>query len=85
MSLAVDGMKVKEIASNSPAYQAGIRPGDIITAVNGISYSQMREGEMQLRIEGPVGSKVKLTVTHEGAPTPTEVEVVRVSLEQLRF
>ncbi len=83
--LVEQGMKVKEIASNSPAYQAGIRPGDIITAVNGISYSQMREGEMQLRIEGPVGSKVKLTVTHEGAPTPTEVEVVRVSLEQLRF
>jgi len=79
------GMRVKEVASNSPASGAGIKPGDIIIAVNGIPYSQMREGEMQLRIQGPVGSRVKLTVTREGASTPTDVEVVRVSPEQLRW
>jgi len=79
------GMRIKELAGNSPAYEAGIRSGDVITAVNGVSYSQMREGEMQLRIQGPVGTKVKLTVTHEGAPTPVDIEVTRVSLEQLRY
>lgn len=79
------GMRIKELAGNSPAYEAGIRPGDVITAVNGVSYSQMREGEIQLRIQGPVGSKVKLTVTHEGAPAPVDIEVTRVSLEQLRY
>jgi len=79
------GMKVKEVADNSPAYQAGIRTGDIIIAVDGINYMQMKEGEMQLRIQGPVGSKVKLTVTHECAPSPEEVEITRVSPEELRY
>jgi membrane-associated protease RseP (regulator of RpoE activity) len=83
--LAQQGMKVKEVAGNSPAYQAGIRPGDVVIAVDGISYSQMREGEMQLRIQGPVGSHVRLTVTHEGAPSPREVEVTRVSSDGLRY
>jgi len=79
------GMRVREVASNSPAYQAGIKPGDLIIAVNGVSYSQMREGEMQLRIQGPVGSRVKLTVTHEGAPAPVDVEMTRIRLEQLHW
>ncbi len=79
------GMKVNEVAGNSPAYEAGIRQGDIIIAVNGISYSRMREGEMQLRIQGPVGTKVKLTITHEGASAHVDVEVTRVSPEELRW
>jgi len=79
------GIKVTEMAKNSPAYEAGLRPGDLIIAVNGVKYSQMREGEIQLRIKGPVGSKVKLSTTHEGAPVPVEIEVTRVALEQLRW
>ncbi len=79
------GMKVKEVAISSPAYEAGIRPEDIIIAVNGISYSQMREGEMQLRIQGPIDSKAKLTVTHGSASAPLDIEVTRVSPEQLRW
>jgi ketosteroid isomerase-like protein len=39
------GMRIKETATNSPAYQAGIRSGDIIVGVNGVSYSQMRKGK----------------------------------------
>ncbi len=40
------GMRVNEVVGNSPAYEAGIRQGDIIIAVNGVNYSQMRQGEM---------------------------------------
>ena len=43
----------------------------------------MREGEMQLRIQGPVGSKVKLTVTRNGYLAPLVIEITRVSVEQL--
>lgn len=79
------GIKVTEMAKNSPAYEAGLKPGDLIIAVNGIGYSQMMEGEIQLRIRGPVGSKVKLTTTHEGAPAPTEMEVTRIDMAQLSY
>jgi C-terminal processing protease CtpA/Prc len=85
IEVVAQGIKVTELAKNSPAIEAGLRPGDLIIAVNGISFSQMREGEIQLRIKGPIGSKVKLTVTHEGSPAPIDMEVTRVSLEELRY
>jgi len=45
----------------------------------------MREGEIILRIQGPVGSKVLLSIIREGVPTPIDIEVTRVDLSQLRF
>ena len=69
--------RVDAVAANSPADEAGIKPGDIITAVDGVSYSQMREGEIQLRIKGELGSKVLLTVIREGVAAPLNIEVTR--------
>jgi hypothetical protein len=71
------GARVDKVAAKSPADEAGIKPGDIITAVDGVSYSQMREGEIQLRIRGKLGSKVLLTVIREGMATPIDIEVTR--------
>jgi len=79
------GIKVKEFAQDSPAKGAGIELGDVITAVDGVSFSEMREGEIILRIQGPVGSKVLLTIIREGVPTPIDIEVTRVDLSQLRY
>jgi ketosteroid isomerase-like protein len=71
------GARVDKVAANSPADEAGIKPGDIIIAVDGVSYSQMREGEIQLRIRGKLGSKVLLTVIREGVAAPIDIEVTR--------
>lgn len=80
------GIKVNKLVVGSPASEAGVRPGDIITAVDGhnINPAVMREGEVILRISGPVGSKLCLTLIHEGMTTPVDVEVTRVDLEALR-
>ena len=83
--VTAQGIKITELARNSPAYAAGLRLGDLIIAVNGISFLQMREGEFQLRVKGPVGSKVKLTTTHEGAQALTEIEITRVNLAELNY
>jgi len=80
-----EGIRITEIAGNSPLNDTGVKPGDLIVAVNGVPYSQMREGEIQLRIKGPVGSKVKLTVTHEGAPSPIEFEITRIDMAKVSF
>jgi C-terminal processing protease CtpA/Prc len=37
----------------------------------------MREGEIQLRISGNLGSKVLLTVIREGVAAPIDIEVTR--------
>jgi hypothetical protein len=80
------GIRVKELVENSPAYEAGMRVGDIIIAVNGVNCSEMtRPGEIQLRIKGPIGSKVVLTVIHEGMAAPIDIEVTRVDLTKLHY
>jgi len=83
--IVAQGWKVKRFAENSPAYEAGVRQGDIIIAVDKVSYSQMRKGEMLLRIKGSVGSKVLLTIIREGMTGPIDIEVTRVDLNQLRY
>ena len=76
-TLTEKGARVDKVAANSPADEAGIKPGDTITAVDGFSYSQMREGEIQLRIKGELGSNVLLTVIREGVAIPIDIEVTR--------
>jgi ketosteroid isomerase-like protein len=77
LTLTDKGARVDKVAASSPADEAGVKPGDIITAADGVSYSQMREGEIQLRIRGKLGSKVLLTVTREGVTAPIDTEVTR--------
>jgi len=83
--IVAQGWKVKRFAEKSPAYEAGVRQGDIIIAVDKVSYPQMRKGEMLLRIKGSVGSKVLLTIIREGMTDPIDIEVTRVDLNQLRY
>ena len=79
------GIRVTQLAKNSPAYDPGMRQGDIIIAVNKVSCSKMRDDEAQLRIYGAVGSKVLLTVVHQGTDTSVDIEVIRASLEKMQY
>jgi carboxyl-terminal processing protease len=62
--LANDGGRVKVIApiEDTPAAQAGIRPGDIIERVDGKPVDGLNLGEAVERIRGPAGTSVRLTV-----------------------
>ena len=46
----------------SPAFRAGVMPGDIIIKVNGESIEGLRVSEVIEKIAGPLGSEVRLTV-----------------------
>src|SRR5687768_10523066 len=48
----------------SPAFKAGVMPGDIILKVNGESIEGKRVSEVIEKIAGPLGSEVRLTVRH---------------------
>ena len=78
------GLRVEALAKNSPALAAGIQPGDLVIAVNGLNYSEMREGEAALRISGKIGSKVSLTVLRRDS-APIEVEITRVPFAELQW
>jgi carboxyl-terminal processing protease len=60
-----------------PAYRAGIRPGDVIVAVNGKPTDNMSTSEVADLLRGPKGSRVKITVLREGTDKPLEFNVVR--------
>ncbi|MGA2274616.1 MAG: S41 family peptidase [Bryobacteraceae bacterium] len=51
----------------SPAYRAGIRPGDAIVAVNGQSVGGMNTSEVVDRLKGPRNTQVTVTVEREEA------------------
>ncbi|MBI2866285.1 MAG: S41 family peptidase [Chloroflexi bacterium] len=61
----------------SPASRAGIRPGDQILAVDGMSIEGLSLGEVIVRIRGPAGTNVTLTIQHEGEPTPVSITLTR--------
>jgi C-terminal processing protease CtpA/Prc len=79
------GLRILEMARNSPALEGGAGTGEIIIAVNGITYSQMHENEMSLRLRGPIGSKVTLTIIHEGNTKPLDIEITRVNMSEINF
>ena len=65
----------------SPAAMAGIRPGDIILAVNGESIDGMGLLDVVSLIRGPRGSNVTLLVKHLGALDPIEMTITRGLIE----
>ncbi len=60
-----------------PAERAGIRPGDLVLAVNGESIEGLSILEAVNKIRGPKGTEVLLLVRHLGDVEDTEIAVVR--------
>jgi len=61
----------------TPAYRAGIRPGDVIVAVDGKPTDNMNTGEVADLLKGPKGTSVRITILREGAEKPLDFTVVR--------
>lgn len=62
---------------DTPAFRAGLRPGDLIVAVEGKSTLDMQLESVVNELRGDPGTKVAISVaTHLGA-TPREVEIQR--------
>ncbi len=63
--------------AGAPAYRAGIRPGDIIVAVDGKPTDNMSTSDVADLLKGPKGTTVKITVLREGVDKPLTFTVVR--------
>ena len=61
----------------SPAYKAGLRPGDIIIAVNDKRTDNLTTPEVADLLKGPRGTKVQIVVQREGVEKPITFNVVR--------
>ena len=61
----------------SPAYKAGIRPGDIILKVDGKSCTGLTTTEVADMLKGAKGTTVHISLGREGWDKPIDVTVVR--------
>jgi carboxyl-terminal processing protease len=79
-------LRVVAPLEGSPGEQAGLRPGDVITQVNGQDISRVGLDDAVAMIRGPRGTTVTLTVTREGEPAPLTFAIVRseIKLELVR-
>jgi carboxyl-terminal processing protease len=63
--------------AGAPAYRAGIRPGDIIIAVDGKPTDNMSTSDVAELLKGPKGTSVKITMLREGSDKPLDFTVIR--------
>src|SRR5438874_1062210 len=71
------GALVGEVTPKSPAEKAGIRTGDVITAVNGKKVSDSRELRLMIGSMAP-GTNVQLEVNREGQKKTFNVELAEM-------
>jgi carboxyl-terminal processing protease len=74
------GLLVAGVFKGSPAKRAGVRPGDLITKVNGHSIAGEPSDLSTARIKGKPGTSVRLTIDRRGA-RPRTVRVTRARIK----
>ncbi len=65
----------------SPAYNAGLRRGDVIQTVDGKDVTKMEFSDVSDLLRGPRGTSVRVTVRREGVPDPITAQVTRAQIE----
>ncbi len=79
IEVSQEGGYVKVISpiDDTPASRAGVKPGDLITNLNGTSVQGLTLQEAVEQMRGERGSAIRLTIRREGSATPIEVSLTR--------
>jgi carboxyl-terminal processing protease len=82
MQIQPQGDKIVVVAPfvGTPSYKAGIRPGDVILAVDGKSTEHMDTEGVANLLKGPRGTPVSVTMGREGSPKPLVFNLVRAEI-----
>lgn len=70
-------VKVISPIEDSPAYKAGVKAGDLITRLDGVSIKGLSLDDAVKRMRGEVDSKIVLTVFRKDEDKPIQITIVR--------
>ena len=73
-------VKVVSPIDDTPAARAGLKPGDLITHLDGDPVQGMTLPEAVEKMRGPVSSEIKLTIRREGRE-PFDVKLIRATIK----
>ncbi|MGZ6224313.1 MAG: S41 family peptidase [Syntrophales bacterium] len=79
LELAVvnDVLTVISPIEGTPAHKAGMRAGDQIIQIDGISTKGLSIADLTVKLRGPEGTKVKITIMRKGLTKPRDLIVTR--------
>ncbi len=79
----VDGqLMVLSTTPGAPAAEAGIRPGDVITSVDGVSTMERPGTEVVALLRGPRGTAVEVSIERLGVNRPLQVKISREEIPE---
>jgi carboxyl-terminal processing protease len=81
ITLRDDILTVVAPIEGTPAYRAGLHPGDRIVKIDGIVTKDMQLSDAVKRMRGRPGTKVTISIVREGWTEPKDVDITR---EQIR-
>jgi carboxyl-terminal processing protease len=70
-------IKVISPIDDTPAARAGVRPGDLITHLNGNSVQGLSLQEAVEQMRGERGTSIRITIRREGVERPVELSITR--------
>lgn len=74
-AMPLDGVKIGGVAAGSPAAAAGLKPGDVIVAVNGERITLIES--FSAAVQAKVGKEIAFTVEREGSAPFTATATAR--------
>ena len=78
-------LRIVSPMEDAPAWRAGVKPGDVITRIDGVAVSSIGIDEAVERMRGEPGTKVALTIVRNGVAalvlTVTRAEIVQHSVK----
>jgi len=74
-------VKVVSPIDGTPAAEAGIKPGDFITKVDGKTVQGLTLNDAVDLMRGPVGSEIVITIVRDGVKDPFDVSIIRDTIK----
>ena len=73
-------VKAVAVMDDAPAQRAGVKTGDIILQIDGTPITGMKLDDVQKRMRGLSGTKVKLSIMRTGVKDPFDLTITRAQV-----